>query len=87
MLDAASISPPVSMNRLAFDALSQRVAAAGEPFLSHFDPAALRTNLTSLGFKAIVDLGADELNGRYFAGRTDGLHVRGDIGRLLSAEL
>jgi methyltransferase (TIGR00027 family) len=75
------------LNRLALDALSRRVAAAGEPFLSYLDPATLRTQLTSRGFDDIVDLNAGELNARYFRGRTDGLEIKGDIGRLLSAQL
>ena len=33
------------------------------------------------------DLGADELNARYFHGRADGLRVGGHLGRLMRAEV
>jgi len=32
-------------------------------------------------------LGADEINARYFKGRSDGLRVMGDLGRLAGATL
>lgn len=73
--------------RLALRVLSRRVAAAGEPFQTFFDPDELRRRLTSFGFRSITDLGADELNARYFSDRMDGLCVRGDVGRLIAAEL
>lgn len=75
------------LSRLALDALSARVAAAGEPFRTFFDPTALAVQLTRAGFRSIVDLDADALNARYFAGRTDGLRVMGGLGRLLGAEI
>jgi methyltransferase (TIGR00027 family) len=74
-------------SRLALDALSRRVTAAGEPFLTHLDPGSLRAQLAALGFSSVVDLGADEINARYFSGRADDLRVGGDIGRLMSAGL
>ena len=70
--------------QLALDALSARVARAGEPFQLFFDPAALAGDLARLGFRDIEDLGCDEINARYFAGRSDGLAVSGG-GHLLSA--
>jgi methyltransferase (TIGR00027 family) len=74
-------------SRLAFDALAARVAAAGEPFQTFFDPAVLHERLTALGFRSIADLGSDEMNARYFANRVDGLIVVGFLGRVLTAEL
>ena len=74
-------------SRLAFDALAARVAAAGEPFQTFFESGALHERLSGLGFRSIVDLGSDEMNARYFAGRTDGLRMVGFLGRVLSAEL
>jgi methyltransferase (TIGR00027 family) len=71
---ATSLSPE---RRRAFAALSARVAAAGEPFRSAFEPSALRATLERIGFGTIDDLGPDELNARYFAGRTDGLAIMG----------
>jgi hypothetical protein len=38
-----------------------------------------------MGYAHVVDLGADEINARYFAGRNDGLRVSGRVGRMLSA--
>lgn len=63
--------------RVARVDLAQRVAGLGEPFVSHFDPAQLATDLAALGFSATLDFGAREANGRYFAGRADGLAVSG----------
>jgi methyltransferase (TIGR00027 family) len=74
------------IERMALRALSKRVASAGEPFRTFFHPAALRARLLSLGFQKVFDLGSDDLNSLYFSESSDGLHVRGTIGRLLSAE-
>ena len=75
------------MGRIAHDALARRVAAAGEPFRTFWSPGDVRERLAAAGFRAIEDLGADEINARYFVGRADGLKVSGDLGRLASAEL
>jgi methyltransferase (TIGR00027 family) len=75
------------VGRLAYDAVAARVAMAGEPFRSAFDPAALRAELERIGFRAIADLGANELNARYFAGRSDRFAVVGATGRVVSAEI
>jgi len=65
------------------DAEGQRLAAAtrafatvrGEPWLSLFDPASIRTQVRALGFVAIKDVGPEEATARYFAGRGDGLRA------------
>lgn len=75
------------MGRLALDALSRRVAAAGEPFRTFFDPRALADRLRQIGFRAVEDMGSEEINARYFKNRADGLRVGGKIGRLMSAEI
>ena len=49
------------------------VAAAGEPWISGFDPAQLRDDLGARGWDLIANLGPEDLNARYCAGRTDGL--------------
>lgn len=72
-------------NRMAFDALASRVAAAGEPFVSFFEPKGLSQHLQQNGFRLPEDLGSDEINARYFSGRSDGLQVRGNLGRLMCA--
>ena len=73
------------MERLALSTLEKRVAAVGEPFRTFFSPVALRQRLADAGFTAIDDLAADDLNTRYFANRSDGLHVSGGLGRLVIA--
>jgi methyltransferase (TIGR00027 family) len=73
------------VNRIAFDALARRVALAGEPFEGFFDSAELAGELRRTGFSQIEDLGPDEINLRYFAGRRDGLKVRGGLAHLASA--
>jgi methyltransferase (TIGR00027 family) len=70
--------------QLALDAMSARVARAGEPFQLFFDPAALADDLVRLGLANIEDLDSDQINARYFAERSDGLAVSGG-GHLLSA--
>jgi methyltransferase (TIGR00027 family) len=71
--------------RMALDALSRRVAAAGEPFQLFFDPAKLQDELQSLGFHRTEFLQGKQINERYFQDRADGLCVRGAIGHLMGA--
>jgi methyltransferase (TIGR00027 family) len=71
--------------RQARDALSKRVAAAGEPFQLFFDPEALQDELKHLGFHRTEFLQGKELNARYFKDRKDGLLVRGGLGHLMGA--
>jgi len=75
--DYAVRPAPEEPHRPAFDALAARVAQAGEPFRSFFEPAVLATALRSIGYRAIEDLDAAQINARYFSGRSDGLRVRG----------
>jgi methyltransferase (TIGR00027 family) len=80
--------PRSSLNwkgKLALDAISARVAKAGEPFQTFFDPAEMMGILQLLGFGNIEDLHSDDINALYFLNRADGLRVAGDIGRLLCA--
>jgi methyltransferase (TIGR00027 family) len=69
--------------QLARDSLASRVKDAGEPFQLFFTPDAMAAELRA--FRAIEDLGVDEINSRFFANRTDQLAVKGSGGRLLSA--
>jgi methyltransferase (TIGR00027 family) len=75
------------LGRVAMRAMMQRVAAAGEPFVTFFEPGALRARLLGMGFHGIEDLGAGDINARYFPDRTDKLRVLGRLGRLMSAEI
>ena len=80
--------PRSSLNlvgKLALDAISARVARAGEPFQTFFDPAELAQELRSIGFGEIEDLDRDVINSRYFANRSDKLRVGGHLGRLMCA--
>jgi methyltransferase (TIGR00027 family) len=79
----ASLSP---LGRLAFDAVAERVKAAGEPFQATFDPGELRDQLFRAGFRVVEELGRDELNARYFRDRPDHLRVTGELGRIIAAE-
>ena len=71
----------------AFEALSKRVAAYGEPFQLFFDPEKLRMELKSMGFARADFLAREQLNECYFKDRADGLSVRGGLGHLMSAWL
>jgi len=75
------------LGRLAFDALARRVASAGEPFQTFFDPQDLATELPRAGFCQLEDLDANAINSRYFKDRADGLKVRGSLGHLMSAKI
>jgi methyltransferase (TIGR00027 family) len=71
--------------RQARDWLSNRVAAAGEPFRLFFVPSQLVEQLREVGFQRVEDLDAAELNRRYFQHRDDGLQLSGASGHLVSA--
>jgi O-methyltransferase involved in polyketide biosynthesis len=73
--------------QVALDALSARVAAAGEPFQTFFDPAELAESLRKTGFSSIEDMDANAINARYFRDRADGLRVSGSLGRLVGARI
>ena len=77
-----SLSPK---QQAMFDWLAERVARAGEPFRLGFDPVELRELLRECGFGRLEDLDGDAISARYFAGRADGLTVRGGLGRLACA--
>jgi methyltransferase (TIGR00027 family) len=51
--------------RVRADALAARVAAAGEPFVTFFDPSDLHDLLRRCGFTEIEDLGLIEIAARY----------------------
>lgn len=72
--------PPESLSwtsRLIVNEMAKRVAALGEPWKTYFDPAALLADLRRAGFSSAEDFGAEALNRRYFAGRTDKLKLGG----------
>ena len=67
--------------RARFDLLAGRVAAAGEPWRTFFEPADIAARLRAIGFTEVEDVNADVLNQRYFLARNDGLRIEG-LGRL-----
>jgi methyltransferase (TIGR00027 family) len=73
------------LEQLAHDSLASRVQLAGEPFQLFFTPGEIGVELAS--FRDLEDIGAAEINARYFAGRSDQLRLRGSAGRMLSAWL
>jgi methyltransferase (TIGR00027 family) len=74
-----------TVGKLVFDAITSRVAAAGEPFRGFFVPGELNTALRQIGYRHIEDLDSAAINARYFANRTDNLRVAGAMGRLCHA--
>jgi methyltransferase (TIGR00027 family) len=79
--------PPSSLplvRRIGFYLLARRLAAAGEPWRTWFDPDELAGELKALGFTRLEDLGSDALNARYFAGRADQIGGR-SVGHVMSA--
>jgi methyltransferase (TIGR00027 family) len=79
--------PPSSLpflRRIGFWIMSRRVAAAGEPWRTWFDPVRLADDLRGLGFTRLEDLDGPALDARYFGGRAPGL--RGpSAGRVMTA--
>jgi methyltransferase (TIGR00027 family) len=71
--------------RLVFEVVRRRVAAAGEPFRLFFAPQDIAAEFARAGYKDVEDLGRDRINTRYFAGRADGLHVPANLYHLLGA--
>ena len=60
------------------------VAQNGEPFKSAFLPASLQQDLRDIGFRKVENVGADQLNARYFHRRKDGLRTGGGL-QIMSA--
>jgi O-methyltransferase involved in polyketide biosynthesis len=61
--------------RVAFDALSTRVAAAGEPFRIFFTPPELEAEIHHAGFQRCEQVGSEKLNELYFENRADDLKI------------
>jgi methyltransferase (TIGR00027 family) len=79
-----SLLTPVQRSR--FDAIAQRVASAGEPWQTFFDPGLLAMDLRAMGFGYSEDNGPEEINARYFDGRKDGLRV-GSLSHIMKAQV
>jgi methyltransferase (TIGR00027 family) len=83
MLSPSLLTPA---QRSRFDALAQRVALAGEPWQSFFDPTLLTRDLQAMGFGYVEDSGPEEINATYFKDRKDGLRV-GSLSHLMKAQI
>lgn len=81
-----SLSPSMLglVQRRVLEEFSRRVAAAGEPWITSFEPPALRAVLEAAGFSRIEDLSPDDINSRYFSGRADGLRI-GSLAHVMCA--
>ena len=81
-----AISPELlgPIERLVFDEFAKRVASAGEPWISSFQPDELTARLLASGFSQVEDLGPDQLNAQYFSNRPDGMRV-GSLARIIRA--
>jgi methyltransferase (TIGR00027 family) len=73
------------VEQLAHDSIASRVQQAGEPFQLFFTPSEIAAEFTA--FRTTEDLGAPEINARYFTDRSDSLKLLGTAVRLLSAWL
>jgi methyltransferase (TIGR00027 family) len=73
--------------QLMLDSLSARVAQAGEPFQLFFTPERLAEELEWFAMRVVHDWDSTALTAKYFAGRKDGLGLRGRGGRICVAEV
>jgi O-methyltransferase involved in polyketide biosynthesis len=82
-------SPPPELRddegRQILELLTKAVAARSEPFLTFFEPAALTERVLKLGFAEVWDPGAEKVNARYFANRSEG--VRLSLGHFMRARV
>jgi methyltransferase (TIGR00027 family) len=74
------------MLRVPLMAMAKHLAARGEPWKSHYAPAALTEQLGALGFSHTHDYTPEELNQRYLSDRSDGLRL-GGLTRLMHAQV
>ena len=74
------------IGRVAFERLSERVAAAGEPFRLFITPQEMEAELRGTGFRRVDQVDSDRLNDLYFRDRADGLKLSPlGLGRLVTA--
>ena len=73
--------------QLMLDSLSARVAQAGEPFQLFFTPWQLEEELEWLALRVVEDFDSAKLTARYFAGRNDGLGLKGQAAHICVAEV
>ncbi|MDQ2924849.1 MAG: class I SAM-dependent methyltransferase [Acidobacteriota bacterium] len=81
-LPRAALPPREKLMR---DSLADRVRLAGEPFRLFFMPEELRGELAAAGLRVVEDLDGPAMTARLFAGRNDGLKLRGKGGHVCRA--
>jgi len=81
--------PPAEMEgaeRRSFERSAQGVARSGEPWINFYSPDPFAGQLRAAGYSIAQVLGSEEMNRRYFGGRTDGFRLYGS-GRMMSARV
>jgi methyltransferase (TIGR00027 family) len=81
--------PPSELNlvaRMIYKQFADRVAAAGEPWITYFKPGDLRALLLRCGFTRIDDFDDGSLTSRFLANRGDGLRL-GPSGHIAHARV
>jgi O-methyltransferase involved in polyketide biosynthesis len=63
-------------------ALAARMASAGEPWLSFFEPDEMDALMKRTGFRDIVHFGPEQAAGTYLFGRTDDLRLPAYFGSI-----
>ncbi|MFO1056446.1 MAG: class I SAM-dependent methyltransferase [Dongiaceae bacterium] len=71
--------------RPALEAAERGARASGTPFVSHFAPDEMLALAREAGLREVRHVSGDELAGRYFAGRADGLRPSNAEAILLAA--
>jgi methyltransferase (TIGR00027 family) len=71
--------------QLMLDSMADRVKLSGEPFRLFLMPDQLRDELAVAGLKVVEDLEGADMTRRLFAGRSDGLLLRGKGGHVCHA--
>ncbi|MFZ0932183.1 MAG: SAM-dependent methyltransferase [Syntrophobacteraceae bacterium] len=71
--------------KIAFDAVSERVVRADEPFRGFFRTEVLVNSLKKIGFRRVESPTTDQINALYFRNRLDGLRVVGGLAGLMCA--
>lgn len=64
--------------RMLLKALGGRYARMGEPWIGFVEPDALEQDMRAMGFSEVRHLRRRQTNQQLFAGRSDGLRIRGE---------
>lgn len=74
-----SFSKQGIVRRLRLRLLTSWLAVVGEPWRSSFEPPVLISELKTMGFAHVTDMGPEDINKRYFHKRTDTMGVGGPV--------